>query len=278
MAVFTKSPPLFFHIKPLLLFSLLFGDIYALLTSVDCRWPDGTHSNDRIPCNPDADRSPCCLSTEVCLENNLCFGGIGLFYRSACAGGWGNNVTCPEFCNDLLPDTWANIWPCPGQGTEGPTQFWCGNGEVCDTSVRGSSSFFAIENYKFQAKSIIGGPAAAATASVSASATATASLTTVPSTAFPTTCPEGDDKQAVIVGAGVGGPLALLALALGIWAVVERRKRIHNVHSVASAGAQDDLHGPHAHILANGAEKAELASVSPYPNNPDSHPARHELQ
>ncbi|ERF74743.1 hypothetical protein EPUS_04912 [Endocarpon pusillum Z07020] len=253
MAVFTKSPPLFSHIKALLLFSVLFGNIHALLTSVDCRWPDGTDSNGRIPCNPDAERSACCLGTEVCLENNLCFGGVGLFYRSACAGGWGDNETCPEFCNDLLPDTWANIWPCPGLGTEGPTLFWCGNGRVCDSSVLGDSSFFAIENYKFQANSIIGGPAAATTASVSASAsaTATASLTTVPSTAFPTTCPEGDDRQAVVVGAGVGVPLALLALALGIWAVVERRKRIHNVDYVASAGV-------HAGILGKGAEKAEL--------------------
>ena len=155
-----------------------------------------------------------------------------------------------------VADTWANIWPCPGQGDEGPTRFWCGNGTVCDTSIRGNSSFFAIENYKFQANSIIGGPAAATTAS--ASATATASLTTVPSTAFPTTCPEGDDKQAVIVGAGVGVPLALLALAFGIWAVVERRKRIHNVGKAAYSGVQNDLYGPPAGIFGMGAQKAVL--------------------
>lgn len=280
MAVFTKSP-LLSQIKALLLFSILFRDVCALLTSVDCRWPDGTDSNGRIPCNPDAERSACCLGSEVCLENNLCFGGIGLFYRSACAGGWGDSEICPDFCNDLLrksfpsfppinerrpedadanilpldvADTWANIWPCPGQGNEGPTQFWCGNGKVCDTSVSGNSSFFAIDNYKFQANSIIGGPAAATTTG----ATATASLTTGTSTASPTTCSKSDEKQALVVGAGVGVPLALLALALGIWAVVERRKRIHSVGNAAYTGMNNDLHGPPAGVLGRRAEKVEL--------------------
>lgn len=91
---------------------LFFTSVTALLTSNDCRWPDGTWSYGRIPCNPEAERSACCLGTEVCLENNLCFGGVGLFYRSACAGGWGDELACPSFCNDIIRKLhpYANRW------------------------------------------------------------------------------------------------------------------------------------------------------------------------
>jgi hypothetical protein len=93
------------------LVSLLLKDVSALLTSLDCRWPDGTDSNGQIPCNPDAERSACCFGSEVCLENNLCFGGVSLIYRGSCAGGWGDNLTCPEFCNDISRKC---CHPCPG--------------------------------------------------------------------------------------------------------------------------------------------------------------------
>ena len=105
MAISLKSLLISLHLPTFLitLFCPLFlRNVAALLTSSDCRWPDGTDANGRIPCSPDAERSPCCLESEVCLENNLCFGGIGLIYRSACAGGWGDDETCPDFCNEFL--------------------------------------------------------------------------------------------------------------------------------------------------------------------------------
>lgn len=255
-----------------LLSSLLFHRVTGLLTSVDCRWPDGTDSNGRIPCNADAERSPCCLGSEVCLENNLCFGGVGLIYRSACAGGWGDNATCPEFCNDLIPDTWANIWPCPGQGNEGPTQFWCGHGNVCDTRATFNSSFFPIVDYRFQGRLIVGGPPiTTADASASAAATATSSTS-------PTECPDGNNKQALTIGAGVGGPLVLLALALASWAIVERRRRKRVVANLAHGGMNGELQPALVGMFGRPAEKVELSSVSPLRNDPDAYLARHELQ
>jgi hypothetical protein len=143
---------------------------------------------------------------------------------------------------------WANIWPCPGKGDEGPTRFWCGFGDVCNTSVTVNSSFFLIDNYKFQAKAIIGNPA---TITPSASATAAPSSTSASLTSS-TICPE-DDNKTMAVGAGVGVPLAALAMGLAGWALVERRRR----RKMSVGGG---LQLPPAGMFGRQAEKAELVS------------------
>ncbi len=71
----------------------------------------------------------------------------------------------------------------------------------------------------------------------------------------------------MVVGAGVGVPLALLTLVLGIWAVVERRKRIRRVGNVAYTGVNNNLHGSPAGLFGRAGEKVELVR-----NNPEAPP------
>jgi hypothetical protein len=132
---------------------------------------------------------------------------------------------------------------------------------VCNTSVTDNSSFFPIENYKFQAKSIIGGPAVSP---ASDGAIATASSTTTASTSSSTNCRNGDNNQGpspVAVGAGIGVPLAILAIALASWALVERQKRKRGMGSMAYASAYGDTQPLPAGIISKRAEKAELVSL-----------------
>jgi hypothetical protein len=63
------------------------------------------------------------------------------------------------------------------------------------------------------------------------------------------------------VGAGVGAPLGLLALGLGTWALLERRKRKRSVSGMAYTGMHGDLQPPPVGMFGKRAEKAELVSV-----------------
>jgi len=203
----------------------------GILTSDDCKNIDGSNATGYSPCFPNADQSNCCDSGEVCLQNGLCFGRVGLLYRGACAGGWGDNTTCPDYCS-FISSGFANIWVCPGNGDSGATVFWCGDGTVCDTTQTEDVSFFGISNYKFQAETILGVTANPSIQTVTA--TTTASGTTVPTgTSNPapannTPTPEDGNCPAnhdVAIGAGVGVPLGLLAITALAWAIWERRRR-----------------------------------------------------
>jgi hypothetical protein len=161
----------------------------------------------------------------------------------------------------ITAKNYANIWPCPGLGTEGPTQFWCGLGRVCETRVSANSSFFPIENYKFQAKLIVGGPPAATTARASATAIPSPTTAVSTSTPSPVKCPETNDKQAVVIGAGIGVPLTLLALGMGIWALLERKRRKRAMAGVAYDGVTDGPHGPLMGTATKRPAKVELVSA-----------------
>jgi hypothetical protein len=121
---------------------------------------------------------------------------------------------------------------CPGNSDSGATEFWCGDGTVCDTTQTVDVSFFGISNYKFQAATILG--VTANPTIQTAIVTTTASATTVPTTTSNPTpanntptlqdgnCPA---KHDVAIGAGVGVPLGLLAIVALAWAIWERRRR-----------------------------------------------------
>jgi hypothetical protein len=128
-----------------------------------------------------------------------------------------------------------------------------------------NSSFFPIDNYKFQCVSVIGGPAAAAT---STAANATGSATTAPTaTVTAKECGNKQNPSVVAVGAGVGAPLALIACALGGWALVERRKRKRFGTDAPpyAPGSRGGYHQqPGVGVLSPGRDqKAELVSPSP---------------
>jgi hypothetical protein len=128
---------------------------------------------------------------------------------------------------------------------------WCGKGKVCNTTVDVNATF-GVDNYRFHVTSIVG--AAAATTTTSTIATATC-----PSTSS-TTCVPGmvnHSPNVAAVGDGVGVPLLAIALGLGSWALVERRKRIKAVPE-----RDHNLAMPPGIISGGPTEKLELVSTS----------------
>lgn len=68
-----------------------------------CYWPDGSTvtqtQGNYVPCN-DSGNSTCCLETESCLTNGLCFGGyLEFIYRGACTDRSWSTPACPnQYC------------------------------------------------------------------------------------------------------------------------------------------------------------------------------------
>jgi hypothetical protein len=66
-------------------------------------------------------------------------------YRGACTGDWGNTTACPEVCDDLIKDGWANIHFCGYQAAaNGADLWWCGddaNYSPCSTEPTIGQSF-----------------------------------------------------------------------------------------------------------------------------------------
>lgn len=72
-----------------------------------------------------------------------------------------------------------------------------------------------------------------------ATASATASDTSASSTSSPSQCPDVQSEQSpdnLTIGAGVGGPLACLAMVLRGWAIVGKRERKRVIRNAAYGG------------------------------------------
>ena len=75
----------------------------------------------------------------------------------------------------------------------------------------------------------------------------------------------------MVVGVGIGVPLALLALGLGSWALIERRMRQHGVNGVTQSGVNGGLPPTSEEMPGENGEKAELVRsqpTSPYGYHP----------
>ena len=86
------------RITTILLWSLI--SVTPSTLAQTCKWKNGQDAIDFYACDPTAAQSSCCLQGEACVNNGLCYGSLGIPYRGACVGGWGNDTACPTFCND----------------------------------------------------------------------------------------------------------------------------------------------------------------------------------
>lgn len=79
--------------------SLFAASVYVLLATAQstCWYPDGeTKSETDVPCDPNADVSPCCGSQSYCMDNGLCFDS-GSISRGSCTDpSWGDG--CTPYC------------------------------------------------------------------------------------------------------------------------------------------------------------------------------------
>ncbi|MCJ1465614.1 hypothetical protein MMC07_004233 [Pseudocyphellaria aurata] len=214
-----------------------------------CYFPNGNRTEDvqknvlYYPCREG--NSTCCAVNEACISNGLCFSSkTDMMYRGACTNpDW---IGCPtEYCNDLQPGMFANLWNCapPGGTTDGGSYWWCGGGSASVCHVGDGASTFSIKQGLLQ--TIIEGPASTSLTTTSTSST-TAGISSSPAsivesppltiTASATAAVEngrsGESSKSsnvpVAVGAGVGIPLVAAALGfLGIliWRELRKRRR-----------------------------------------------------
>lgn len=83
----------------------VFATLIAVATSQQCYAVDGTALDKTYtPCNPSANHSGCCASTDICMSNGLCMGttneSIGMIFSRGCTDKEGKDAACQQ---DLCP-------------------------------------------------------------------------------------------------------------------------------------------------------------------------------
>ena len=132
-----------------------------------------------------------------------------------------------------MPNSWANLFPCGGSNNSGPTSWWCGKGNSCDSSGGTDITNITPANiYKVVTDSSI------STSQTTNSIVATATATPV--------APQCSDKsKTTAVGTGVGVPLGILAFVfLGLFSN-ERRLRhrdMGELRELQAAKAQQPIY------------------------------------
>ncbi|RDW86626.1 uncharacterized protein DSM5745_03268 [Aspergillus mulundensis] len=233
--------------------------IATALAETQCTWPDGSEAKGYAPCDPNAEKSACCLVGEICLTSGLCYGKVGLNYRGACMGEWDDVNICPDACNSLngSSSSFVNIWPCDGQGNTAPMKYWCGNGEStpCETTTtKGADNGLFLDiggkgtRDSFNPQRILSADSSSALSTANSSTSTSTSTTAVkPTESAANTNATADANldteedsastdtgKIVAVGAGVGVPLLVVSLVLAAWALWERRARKKLLQKIAA--------------------------------------------
>ncbi|OBT97884.1 hypothetical protein VE01_03932 [Pseudogymnoascus verrucosus] len=245
---------------------------FPLAISQTCVWQDGSTATGYAPCISGATSGTCCHSGEACLASGLCYGAPGLMYRGACVDSW-DTPDCLTFCKEYLP-YWANIYPCTdGVGADNPKNFWCGS-PLLKTCSADEGKLFKISPgvaVKILPRSSTTTESSSQTTSSLPTSTPSASDTgsspdptssdpgaTTPTdgvcsdktTSDKTQCSGATEAEKIhfansitAVGAGVGVPLGVLALAfLGLF-MNERRLR-KKLTKPADVGGASVAYGP----------------------------------
>ncbi|OBT65076.1 hypothetical protein VE03_05205 [Pseudogymnoascus sp. 23342-1-I1] len=223
-----------------------------------CVWKDGTTATDYVPCQTGAKSGTCCHAGEACLSSGLCYGAPGLIYRGACVDSW-DTPDCLTYCKEFLA-YWANIYPCnDGLGADNPTMFWCGSSTLKTCSADEGKLFKISPGVAVKIIPRVSTTALSSTQTSSPTSTASSdAAATTPSPDAPastadcvassdkSTCSSGATEAEKIhfansvtaVGAGVGVPLGVLALAfLGLFVNERRlRKKLTKPSDVGGAG------------------------------------------
>ncbi|OBT73190.1 hypothetical protein VF21_08705 [Pseudogymnoascus sp. 05NY08] len=250
-----------------LLLSVLLAHL-PLAISQTCVWQDGTTATGYVPCISGASSGTCCHGGEACLASGLCYGAPGLMYRGACVDSW-DTPDCLTFCKEYLP-YWANIYPCnDGVGADNPKSFWCGSALLKTCSADEGKLFkvspgVAVKILPRSSTTTSSPTSSLPTSTPSASDTGSSNPTSSNTGASTPTDGVCSDKttpdntqcsgateaekihfanSVTAVGAGVGVPLGVLALAFLGFFLNERRLR-KKLTKPADVGGAGVAYGP----------------------------------
>ncbi|KFZ20226.1 hypothetical protein V502_03262 [Pseudogymnoascus sp. VKM F-4520 (FW-2644)] len=225
-----------------------------LAISQTCVWKDGTKATNYVPCQSGATSGTCCHAGEACLASGLCYGEPGLMYRGACVDSW-DTPDCLTYCKEFLP-YWANIYPCnDGLGANNPTMFWCGSptlktcsadeGKLFKVSPGVAVKIIPRSSTTVQSSSQTSSPTSSLPSSTPTSSDLAATAPDCVASSDNTTCSGATEAEKLhfanavtAVGAGVGVPFGVLALAfLGLFLNERRlRKKLTKPSEVSDAG------------------------------------------
>ncbi|KAI1310835.1 hypothetical protein F5Y03DRAFT_8023 [Xylaria venustula] len=188
--------------------------VFYLITQghATCYDTSGNEKDTFLPCNPSADVSVCCSTSDYCLDNGLCLDAAGdnIFTVQGCTSRtW--EAPCKQYCPDLPPTTdwYQDLTLCKTNDRESG-EYCCGQDASC---CNDTASYITIPLFA----SVYRGTDAT---SVSTTTSATPSSLSPGAPSQKT----NDDSRTLGLGLGLGLSLGLLAPAVAFlgW---ELRKR-----------------------------------------------------
>ncbi|KAK0370167.1 hypothetical protein CLIM01_12486 [Colletotrichum limetticola] len=207
-------------------FYFIISLVATLATGQTCYWPNGVPNDVVKPCPVAAgtEAAACCFEDHYCLTNGLCFEPLTLtMYRGACTDDTFQSSGCPKYCDKSdIPggdsSLHIGVWTC------GNARFSCSNLQNCATG-----NFTVSLPGK-----IMLNEAASTDLEDSPAATSTTGNSTV-------TCPVGSDTDhqgsislgaAAGIGVGVGVPLTIIAGALAVMLLREKKKTANTTQTL----------------------------------------------
>ncbi|RAH51179.1 uncharacterized protein BO95DRAFT_492375 [Aspergillus brunneoviolaceus CBS 621.78] len=190
-----------------------------------CYYPSGAIADDNVPCSSD-EYTSCCGSTDLCLSNGLCLSVTHQPYvlsRGACTDPqWATG--CSQYCQDNNPTGGCSIINL--KYYNGVSTYCCGtpvaNNESSVVCPDNASSFEVPTGHAMVGYAMLANVSTLdATTTTTTSRSSNETSTLASSTA---SCTKGASCHDAAIGAGVGVPLGVIALASIVWALFERRR------------------------------------------------------
>ncbi|KAL2794752.1 hypothetical protein BJX66DRAFT_189054 [Aspergillus keveii] len=197
-----------------------------------CFFPSGAVATDNVACSSD-EYTACCGTHDLCLSNGLCLSVVHQPYvlnRGACTDPeWGSG--CPQYCRDNNPTGGCSIVNL--LFSAGVSTYCCGTPIARDDLTvicpNNGSAFevptaHALVGYAMLSNiSTLDAVNTTDTSSCPNNSTTT-NTATAGADSDSTSCTTNGSCHSTAIGAGIGVPLGIIALASLAWAYLERRR------------------------------------------------------
>ncbi|KAM0438757.1 hypothetical protein ACHAPT_001515 [Fusarium lateritium] len=260
----------------------------ARLANSQCYYPDGQEAPRDVPCDPDAEASPCCAPGYMCISTGMCqaleYAGTSRFARGSCSQQDWSSSNCPNFCTEADGELTGgtDVTRCQGYSD----RFFCPRTsnakDVCGDPKKALT--FAEPS---TISTIL--PESQATQSSKSTATETTEATTTTSSSEETSSTAKNEESSTassspnetepadkdsssspspaLLGGAIGGSIGGFLLGgLGVWLLLWFRKRnkkaaAQSQPEVVEGGYKDERPAPKAEMSGESAP-AELPGYS----------------
>lgn len=185
---------------------------------------NGEIAPNHLPCNPDTEESPCCLTDVVslqnktadgCLDTGLCFADDGLIYEGSCTDpNW--HDPCPHLCPDSSTK-FENTSAIPDWKLGQRVTYWeiivCSSNTICCRAANGLYDYCSDTANQITSATL---GMTLATKVAAANGTTSTSIGTSPAnktSAAAATHTQCSQPHTATVGTAVGAPLGVALLA-----------------------------------------------------------------